>query len=202
MIGYIKGEAIIIDENTVIMECNGLGYEVTVSGNTVVKIQNGTPYICLYTYLKVSEDDVTLYGFYTKEEKNMFLKLLSVNGIGPKAAIGILSGIELNDLMIAIMSSDVKRLSKVKGIGKKTAERIVLELKEKIDAGSAELMESIPTGIGVSTKEEEIDKDSADVIIALRGLGLKQEEALEAVRQAKPHCNTAEEMLVYILKNR
>lgn len=200
MIGYIKGEAILTEEGTVIMECGGLGYELTVSNTTYTKIQNGTPYICLYTYLKISEDDVTLYGFYTKEEKNMFLKLLTVNGIGPKAAIGILSGIEMNDLMVAIMTSDVKRLSKVKGIGKKTAERIVLELKEEIDVGSRELLESIPSV--PTAQEEEIDKDTADVIIALRGLGMKQEEAIEAVRFAKPHCKTAEEMIVYILKNR
>ena len=201
MIGYIKGEAIVCDDGTVVMECGGLGYEVTVSNNTVVKIQSGTPYICLYTYLKVAEDDVTLYGFYTKEEKNMFLKLITVNGIGPKAAIGILSDIDLNELTIAIMTSDIKRLSKIKGVGKKTAERIVLELKEKMDADSEELLHSIPTEKGTA-KEEEIDKDTADVIVALRGLGLKQEEALEAVKQAKPHCKTAEEMIVYILRNR
>ena len=201
MIGYIKGEAILSEDNSIIMECNGLGYEVTVSNTTIAKIQNGTPYICLYTYLKVSEDDIVLYGFYTKEEKNMFLKLITVNGIGPKAAIGILSDIELNDLMIAIMTSDVKRLSKIKGVGKKTAERIILELKEKIDAAGEELIAGIPATKD-APKEEEIDKDTADVIVALRGLGLKQEEALEAVLAAKPHCKTAEEMIVYILRNR
>ena len=201
MIGYIKGEAVLGEDNVIVMECNGLGYEVTVSNTTIAKIQAGSPYICLYTYLKVSEDDVTLYGFYTKEEKNMFLKLITVNGIGPKAAIGILSDIDLNDLMIAIMTSDIKRLSKIKGVGKKTAERIILELKEKIDADSEELLSSIPSQKD-APKEEEIDKDTADVIIALRGLGLKQDEALEAVRQAKPHCKTAEEMIVFILKNR
>lgn len=201
MIGYIKGEAVLGDDNVIIMECNGLGYEVTVSNTTIARIQAGSPYICLYTYLKVAEDDVTLYGFYTKEEKNMFLKLITVNGIGPKAAIGILSDIDLNDLMIAIMTSDIKRLSKIKGVGKKTAERIILELKEKIDADSEELLSSIPSQKD-APKEEEIDKDTADVIIALRGLGMKQDEALEAVRQAKPHCKTAEEMIVFILKNR
>ena len=202
MIGYIKGEASVTDENTVIMECGGMGYEVIASNTTISQILNGSPFICLQTYLKVSEDGVVLYGFYTKEEKQMFLKLITVNGIGPKAAIGILSDIDINELMIAIMTSDIKRLSKIKGVGKKTAERIVLELKEKIDADSKELLESIPTSKGTVSKEEEMDKDTADVIVALKGLGLKQEEAMEAVRQAKPHCKTAEEMIVYILRNR
>ena len=81
MIGYIKGEAIVGDDNTVVMECGGMGYEVVVSNTTVSQILSGSPYICLQTYLKVSEDGVVLYGFYTKEERQMFLNLITVNGI-------------------------------------------------------------------------------------------------------------------------
>ena len=197
MIGYIKGEAIINDDS-VIMECNGIGYEVAVSNTTLVKIKNGSPYICLYTYMSVREDGISLFGFYTKEEKNMFLKLTTISGVGPKAALGILSGIDINDLMSAILSADIKRLSKVKGIGKKTAERIVLELREQINAESQELLESITKD---TAAEEPIDKNMADAISALRGLGFTQAEATNAVKNAKPFATTAEELVARALRS-
>lgn len=196
MIGYIKGEAIICDDS-MIMECNGIGYEVAVSNTTLTKIRTGSPYICLYTYMSVREDGISLYGFYTKEEKNMFLKLITISGVGPKAALGILSGIEINDLMSAILSADIKRLSKVKGIGKKTAERIVLELREQIDAESQELLDSITK----EAAEEPIDKEMADAISALRGLGFTQAEATNAVKNAKPYATTAEELVARALRS-
>lgn len=180
-----------------IMECNGIGYEVAVSNTTLTKIRTGSPYICLYTYMSVREDGISLYGFYTKEEKNMFLKLITISGVGPKAALGILSGIEINDLMSAILSADIKRLSKVKGIGKKTAERIVLELREQIDAESQELLDSITK----EAAEEPIDKEMADAISALRGLGFTQAEATNAVKNAKPYATTAEELVARALRS-
>lgn len=196
MIGFIKGEAVAFSENGVVVENNGIGYEVSISNTTMVKIRNGSPFICLYTYLNVKDDGLFLYGFYSKEEKNMFLKLITINGVGPKAALGILSGIELNDLMIAIMSSDTKTLSKIKGVGKKTAERIILELRGEINADSQELLDTLP-GI----EGEALDRDTADAISALRGLGFTQNEAAEAVKRAKPNAKTAEELVASALRN-
>lgn len=198
MIGYIKGEAVDFGEGYVVLENNGIGYEIFVSNTTNVKIRNGSKFVCLYTYLNVREDGLFLYGFYSREEKNMFLKLIGISGVGPKAALGILSGIELNTLMTAIMSSDIKTLSKVKGIGKKTAERIILELREEINADSKELLESLPSSV---EDFGTVDKDVADAISALRGLGFTQSEAFKAVKKAKPYAKTAEELVANALRN-
>ena len=148
-------------------------------------------------YMAVREDGISLYGFLTKEEKNMFLKLITISGVGPKAAIGILSGMEVYDLMRVIMASDIKALSKLKGVGKKTAERIVLELRGEIDAESREIMESAKA-VG---EEETLDADSADAISALRSLGFTQTEAAEAVKKAKPFAKTAEELVAKALRS-
>lgn len=197
MLSFIKGEAVEFGESTVVVDNGGIGYELTVSNITAEKIKSGSHYVCLYCHMAVREDGISLYGFYTKEEKNMFLKLITISGVGPKAAIGILSGIEIYDLMRAVMSSDIKTLSKIKGVGKKTAERIVLELRGEIDADSRELLESVThTGI-----EGEMDSDSADAISALRSLGFTQSEAAEAVKKAKPFAKSAEELVAKALRS-
>ena len=131
MIAYIKGKILSADDNVLVIENNGLGYEVVCSAAAKTRLlASGGGEV--YTYLSVREDGVSLFGFDSPAEKNMFLKLISVSGVGPKMGIGILSGISLNDLAIAIAASDIKTLSKIKGLGKKTAERIVLELREAI----------------------------------------------------------------------
>lgn len=197
MLSFIKGEAVEFDENTVVIDNGGIGYELTVSNVTVEKIKNGSRFVCLQCYMAVREDGISLYGFLTKEEKNMFLKLITISGVGPKAAIGILSGMEVYDLMRVIMASDIKALSKLKGVGKKTAERIVLELRGEIDAESREIMESAKA-VG---EEETLDADSADAISALRSLGFTQTEAAEAVKKAKPFAKTAEELVAKALRS-
>ncbi len=197
MLSYIKGEAVDFGESIVVIDNGGIGYELTVSNVTVEKIKNGSRFVCLQCYMAVREDGISLYGFLTKEEKNMFLKLIAISGVGPKAAIGILSGMEVYDLMRAIMASDIKALSKLKGVGKKTAERIVLELRGEIDAESREIMESAKS----ASAEEALDADSADAISALRSLGFTQAEATEAVKKAKPFAKTAEELVSKALRS-
>lgn len=197
MLSFIKGEAVEFGENIVVIDNGGIGYELTVSNVTVEKIKNGSRFVCLQCYMAVREDGISLYGFLTKEEKNMFLKLITISGVGPKAAIGILSGMEVYDLMRVIMASDIKALSKLKGVGKKTAERIVLELRGEIDAESREIMESAK----VVGEEETLDADSADAISALRSLGFTQTEAAEAVKKAKPFAKTAEELVAKALRS-
>lgn len=197
MLSFIKGEAVEFGENTVVIDNGGIGYELTVSNVTVEKIKNGSRFVCLQCYMAVREDGISLYGFLTKEEKNMFLKLITISGVGPKAAIGILSGMEVYDLMRVIMASDIKALSKLKGVGKKTAERIVLELRGEIDAENREIMESAKA-VG---EEETLDADSADAISALRSLGFTQTEAAEAVKKAKPFAKTAEELVAKALRS-
>lgn len=134
MIGFLRG--VIADKalNLLSIECNGVGFELNVSKFCLDRIGNvGDQTIC-YTYLHVKEDEMSLYGFYDKFEKEVFCKLLLVNGIGPKMAINILSGVSAEDLSFAIATQNASVLKNIKGVGTKIRERILLELKEKMDA--------------------------------------------------------------------
>ena len=125
MIGYIKGKVLSYSNGTALIENNGIGYEVTCSASVYSKITSAGQGE-VYTYMAVTEDGVFLYGFSSLEEKEMFLKLISVSGVGPKMGITVLSSMNIKDLAIKIATSDVKGLSSVKGLGKKTAERIIV----------------------------------------------------------------------------
>lgn len=131
MINYIIGKVTEKEENMIVVESNGIGYEIQVSSHTANSIEFDNEYAKILTYMQVKEDGICLYGFISKEEKNMFLKLISVSGIGPKMAIGILSGVTIPELINAILSQDVKMLCTIKGLGKKTAERLLVELKDQ-----------------------------------------------------------------------
>ena len=130
MIGYIKGKVIHSEAGVILLENNGVGYELVCSGAAFARlVTDGAGEA--YTYLQVREDGLTLFGFVSMEEKNMFLKLTTVSGVGPKMGIAILSQMNINEIAVAIATSDVKGLCAVKGLGKKTAERIILELRER-----------------------------------------------------------------------
>ena len=131
MISYIIGKVTEKEENMIVVESNGIGYEIQVSSYTANSIEFDNEYAKILTYMQVKEDGICLYGFISKEEKDMFLKLISVSGIGPKMAIGILSGVTIPELINAILSQDVKMLCTIKGLGKKTAERLLVELKDQ-----------------------------------------------------------------------
>ncbi len=133
MIGHLKGKLISAKPTRILLDVNGVGYLVNISINTFEVISDKKE-ISLFIHTAVKEDSITLYGFSTEAEKDMFELLISVNGIGPKIALSILSGIKTDDLKSAIYSSDVSRIVSVPGIGRKTAERMVLELKSKIES--------------------------------------------------------------------
>ena len=196
MIGYLKGKVLYSDAGTIVLETGGVGYEVQCSGAAFAKlVTDGAGE--LYTYLQVREDGVSLFGFVSMEEKNMFLKLISVSGVGPKMGIGILSSMNVGELAAAIASSDVKMLSTVKGLGKKTAERIVLEQREKVSAAalpSAGAVQDMPAE-KVTDREEE-------AIVGLMSLGYTRNESLRAVRRAvEGGAASVEEIVMSALKN-
>ena len=141
--------------------------------------------------MQVREDDISLFGFFSIEEKRMFLNLISVSGIGPKAALTILSGLALNSLALAIVSEDTKSLSKIKGVGKKTAERIILELKEII---------SKQHNLSSLISPEDNNSDKVDAIEALCGLGISRSEAMVAVQNSIDYSNSLEELVINSLK--
>ncbi|MEE3113213.1 MAG: Holliday junction branch migration protein RuvA [Bacteroidota bacterium] len=131
MISFIKGKKLEIDPTKIIIDVNGIGYELKISLRTYSEIKENSV-VNLFTHLQVKEDSHTLFGFYDKSERTTFLSLLSISGVGPSTAIMILSSLSSSELNSAIISSDVLTIKSVKGIGLKTAERIILELKDKI----------------------------------------------------------------------
>lgn len=190
MISFLIG---VIDEkreNYLTIDVNGVGYELTVSNNTLVSLPMPGENAKIYTYLSVREDGVSLYGFSTTEERDLFNKLITVSGIGPKVAITILSGLSISDLIVAISNQDVKLLSKIKGLGKKTAERLCLELKDKLNI--------LDAGISVNDNNFDANYDEDAVQMAtdtLISLGINKNEAYMLARSNAANNATAEEII-------
>lgn len=198
MIGYIKGKVIYSDAGTVLLENGGIGYEILCSGALFAKLVTDKQGEA-YTYMQVREDGISLFGFVSPEEKNMFLKLITVSGVGPKMGIGILSAMNINDIAVAIATSDVKMLSSVKGLGKKTAERIILELREKVTAGELKVSEGGKAA--VQTLEKMSDKEE-DTIVGLMSLGYTRAESAKAVKGAvEKGAESLEDIIMTALKS-
>ena len=179
MIGYLKGNVLKFNDGVVLLEVNGIGYEVTCSASSYQLLINAGKGE-IYTYLNVREDGFYLYGFISPEEKSMFLKLISVSGVGPKMGITILSAMPLKDLAFIIAECNAKELSKVKGVGKKTAERIILELRENIS------LLDLPEGTKTTSKKQDDTKPTVDgdAVIALMSLGFNRQDSEKAVKSA------------------
>ena len=128
MISFVKGKAADMTETSVILENHGIGYEIFMTGNDLSRIHMGEEYK-IHTYFQVREDAMVLFGFLQKDDLSMFRLLLGVNGIGPKGALGVLSGLSADELRFAILADDAKTVSKAPGIGKKTAQKLILELR-------------------------------------------------------------------------
>ena len=192
MYDYIKGEVASADKDYVVIDAGGIGYRVYTSAQSMLNIRVGMT-VKLYCQLVVREDSHTLYGFYTPEEREMFLRLTGVSGIGPKVALSILSAMKVSDLAAAIITSDERAFSKVPGVGKKTAQRIIIDLAEKIatkevfDDGAGE---PLPGGAGVE----------AEAIAALVALGYNRAEAAKAVGSVKNLGDTTEDIILLALR--
>ena len=182
MIAFIHGTAVDMTENSVIVETGGIGYDIYMTGTDLSNIHIGEK-VKIHTYFSVREDAMKLYGFRSKDDLQMFKLLLGVNGVGPKAAMGVLAGITADELRFAILSDDVKTLSKAPGIGKKTAQKLILELKDKMkleDAFELRLaheQEKATAGLG------EISDGRQEAVEALVALGYSSTDALRAVRK-------------------
>lgn len=170
MIAYLKGKLVIKSVDYIVIDVQGIGYKVYMSKTAIDKLEEEKE-IKIYTYLKVREDDISLFGFNTLEELNMFELLISVGGIGAKSAIVILSNITPSKFALAVITSDVNTLKKLQGIGPKTAQRIILELKDKIKTE-----EAIENQENTIKQEEQIQEDMEELIQALRVLGYRRYE--------------------------
>jgi holliday junction DNA helicase RuvA len=176
MIAYLRGKLIARHPNQVIVETAGVGYDVTISVPTFSELASLGSEVALHIHTHVREDQLALYGFLHPEEKHLFEKLLTVSGIGPKLAITILSGMPADEMIGAIRGNDVARLTKIPGIGRKTAERMVLELRDKLPPLGAEQVQVVPS---LSAVQE-------DVLSALVNLGYQRpvaEKALSTVEK-------------------
>lgn len=192
MIGFIKGKILSLTPETALIEtASGVGFEVLVTGTAYDSLA-GKKEGEVFTYLQVREDGVSLFGFSSSEEKEMFLKLVSVSGVGPKMGIAILSGMNAGEVATAIAMNDVKRLSTVKGMGKKTAERIILELREKVSANlSAAPSSGEPVPVRISSGDE-------DAVVALMTLGFTRAESVKAISRAREQGATSVEDIIML----
>ncbi len=195
MINNIKGEITYADAQFIVVECGGIGFKCFASLNTLQSIGKVGSKVNVFTYLAVKEDALDLYGFADQAEMEAFKMLITVSGVGPKAAIAVLSEFSTDKLAIAIASSDVKAITRANGIGKKTAERIVLELKDKM-AGIS-LGDSSSSVASASSIAEE--SDAAEAVAALVALGFSQSDAAVAVGQMDKSLS-ADEMIRLGLK--
>lgn len=176
MITFLEGSIEEKHPTCVILNVHGVGYEVIITLNTYEDLPPAGDQVRLHTVHHIREDIEQLYGFSRKSEREFFTRLISVSGIGPTLGISILSGLPVSTFCAAIASGDVKRLSSIKGIGKKTAERIIVELKDKVSQFS------VPEGgAGVTLSEEDLILN--DAILALVALGFRNSEAYAAVKQ-------------------
>lgn len=137
MIGYLKGEIAEVKENYIVLEVGNIGYEVYLPASSIMELPSKGSTIKLYTYLHVREDAIGLFGFLTKDDLEMFKLLITVNGIGPKGALGILSAISADEIRFAVLAEDAKAIAKAPGIGNKTAGKMILELKDKFKLETA-----------------------------------------------------------------
>lgn len=195
MIGFLRGIIEGITDENVILDVNGVGYNILLNGKDFDLLPGYGEEVKLYTYLSVREDAMKLYGFLTREDLEFFKLLIGVNGIGPKVGQGILSGLGPDELRFAILANDAKTISKCPGVGAKTAQRIILDLKDKI-----EIEDVLSHGPVSSSKasNEKLSDIRTEAVEALTALGYSASDALRAVKMVE----NAEEMdTEMLLKN-
>ncbi|SDZ80511.1 Holliday junction DNA helicase subunit RuvA [Pseudobutyrivibrio sp. ACV-2] len=199
MFAYIRGTLSDIDENTIIVENNGVGYGISSSSNTISQLPELGEEVKLNTKLIPKEDSITLYGFYNKEELKMFELLLSVSGIGPKGALAILSNMTVSDIKFAVAGNDSKAFAACPGVGKKTAERIIIDLKDKVDIIGA--FEAKITSDLSGKKSALTSNVKEEVIEALVALGYSASNAARALdKMTITESTTTEQLLSDTLK--
>lgn len=179
MYAYMRGEIVDISEDNLVLECNNIGYNIRIPLSVAQRLPGVGETVKIYTYTSVREDAFLLFGFLSKDDLEIYKKLIAVNGIGPKGALSILSAMSADDLRLAILSGDAKAISKAPGIGNKSAERIILELRDKVHYMSEN---AVADDVAVSGAQS----DSAaknEALEAMVSLGYSPSDALKALRQ-------------------
>lgn len=193
MISYVKGTVAYIGNDCIVVDNNGIGYNIQVSSSTASAVVMEKE-VQIYTYMNVKENELSLFGFLTKEELNMFNLLISVNGVGPKSAVAMLGALSPSQLALAIATEDIKALIVGQGIGKKIAQRIALELKDKVGA------DTITTGVELVQKVDVTTGERAEALSALMALGFTKNEAENAIKAVFVNGMATEEIISKALK--
>ena len=188
MIAYIRGILAYIEpgESMAVLETGGIGYRILISGRDLDLLPAAGEEVRLYTYLQVREDAFVLFGFFTREDRKLFQQLLGVNGIGPKAALGVLSALSADDLRFAVLADDAKAIAKAPGIGLKTAQKLILELKDKLsleDAFETRLENSQAKAAAGAAPD--LSEARNEAVEALTALGYSASDSLKAVRKVE-----------------
>ncbi len=185
MIAHLRGQVFSKSPNAVVIDCGGVGYELAISVTTYTELGEPGGAAALHVHTHVREDALLLFGFHELTEKRLFEKLLTISGIGPKLAITVLSGIAADRLITAIRSGDYATLTKIPGIGKKTAERVVLELKDKLDDLAG------PASPSAAPAQPSLSAIAEDVLSALTNLGYPRPVALKAIEAASKNAEVS-----------
>ena len=200
MISYIRGELITMEEDKVIIDVNGVGFGIYMPLQSMYHLPPAGEEVRLHTYMNVREDAIQLYGFLTKDDLKVFKLVISVGGIGPKGGLSILSQMSPDDLRFAVMANDAKTIAKAPGIGKKTAEKLIIELKDKLDI--EDVLNRDVEGVNVVSSVSASNEVQAEVIQALVALGYGSTEATKVVKKvAITEDTTVEDLLKVALRN-
>ena len=201
MISYIRGELVAVEKDKIVVDVNGVGWGIYMPEQTMGRLPSIGEEVKIHTYLNVREDAMQLYGFCTRDDLEIFKLVIGVSGIGPKGGLNILSRLSADDLRFAVLSGDAKAISAAPGIGKKTAEKLIIELKDKLNL--EEVLDNKANGDGfqesnTSGGTSEIQSEAVQALVAL---GYGSTESLRAVKKVSAKCETVEDVLKAALKN-
>jgi Holliday junction DNA helicase RuvA len=199
MIGRLSGTLAIKRAPQILIDCQGVGYEVDVSMSTFYQLPSEGEAIILWTHLLIKDDQHALIGFYSDQERKLFRQLIKVNGVGPKMALTILSGISESDFVLCVQSSDIATLTRLPGVGKKTAERLIMEMKDKIESIDAET--GIST-VGIASLPS-TNSSQSEAVEALLSLGYKPLDATKMIKTVTQSSTSqsAEDLIKLALQN-
>ncbi|MEF9945937.1 MAG: Holliday junction branch migration protein RuvA [Lachnospiraceae bacterium] len=193
MISYIRGELVSVEEEKIVVDVGGVGYGIFMSGQSISMLPQTGNEVKIHTYLNVKEDALQLFGFLTRDDLTVFKLVIGVNGIGPKGGLNVLSTLTPDDLRFAVMANDIKAISAAPGIGKKTAEKLIIELRDKLNLEDVLKHTDDGKDVGTGTGNQDVQ---AEAIQALVALGYGSTEALRAVKQVDREENQAVEQIL------
>ena len=189
MFAFVEGVLEYIDTDICVIDIGGLGINVNISSRSFSEIGSVGDHVKLYTYTQVAEDAFQLYGFPGRDDLDMFRKLLSVSGVGPKSALSLMSEMDADSVRYAIISDDIKALSKAKGISAKTAGKIIIELKGKVDLSDEKIAGKIGAPVSVNINDKDLGREESDALAALISLGYSRSESTKAILSVEDHEN-------------